>query len=283
MSTETTIETAPEKGSLKYVLSAANVRDQFAKALPKHLSADRFVRVAITALTRTPDLQKCTQASFMKCLLDLSAMGLEPDGRRAHLIPFKNTRANTTECTLVVDYKGIAELAMRSGMVGSIHCDKVCENDEFEVDRGRIVKHRIDYRNERGEPYAYYALITFKDGAEKAEVMSMREIVKVRDGSQGYKSAVNFKKSHPWISDFDEMAKKTVFRRCSKWVPLSPEIRDALSADDDEEIRMRDVTPEQKRIGGEAVNPFARDDSGDARDDEADNPEERDETGSVKF
>ncbi len=251
----------PAKRDLKSLITSEPMQRQFAAALPKHLSPERFARVAITALTKTPKLAECTPESLMLCLLNLSAMGLEPDGRRAHLIPFENRRAGTVECQLIVDYKGTAELVMRSGVVSSIHADKVCENDEFEVDRGRIVKHKINYRSDRGLPYAYYSLITFKDGGEKAEVMTTAEINAIRDRSQGYKSAIQYKKDHPWTTDYDEMAKKTVFKRNSKWVPLSPEIRDAMGQEDDDENHMRNVTRQpdlidykpQDRI---AINPF---------------------------
>jgi len=214
--------------TLKGLLSEENVKAQFALALPKHLNADRFARVAITALTRTPKLQECTPESFMKCLLDLSALGIEPDGRRAHLIPYGK------ECTLILDYKGIAELVMRSGTVSSIHADKVCEHDQFVSNRGKIEKHVVDYKAPRGNSYAYYVLITFKDGTEKSEVMTRDECEAIRKRSRASSSG-------PWVTDFDEMAKKTVFRRASKWLPLSPEIQDVIRRD--EETEYRNVTP----------------------------------------
>lgn len=226
--------------SLKGLINSENMRNQFALALPKHLTAERFTRVAITALTRTPKLQSCTPESFMRCLLDLSAWGIEPDGRRAHLIPYG------TECTLILDYKGIAELVMRSGLVSSIHADKVCENDDFQVDRGKVTKHVIDFRNDRGKPYAYYVLIAFKDGSEKSEVMTRDEVEAIRKRSRAGSSG-------PWVTDFDEMGKKTVFRRASKWLPLSPEVRDAFDKDADT------LAPEPRQVSGRVVsdaNPF---------------------------
>lgn len=217
-----------KSNTLKALLSQENIKAQFAVALPKHLNADRFARVAITALTRTPKLQECTPESFMKCLLELSALGIEPDGRRAHLIPYGK------ECTLILDYKGIAELVMRSGTVSSIHADKVCANDVFAVNRGKIESHVVDYKSPRGEAYAYYVLITFKDGTEKSEVMTRDECEAIRKRSRAGNAG-------PWVSDFDEMAKKTVFRRASKWLPLSPEIQDVIRRD--EETEFRNVTP----------------------------------------
>ncbi len=191
-----------------------------AKLLPKHVTPDRMARVAITALTRTPKLAQCSQESFFRCMLDLSQWGLEPDGRRAHLIPFGN------ECTLIIDYKGLVELCYRSGVVANIHADIVCEQDEFVYDRGELVTHKIDFQKPRGAMYAAYCLVRFKDGTEKCEVMTKEEVDGIRARSKAGRSG-------PWVTDYHEMAKKTAFRRVSKWIPLSAEVRDAVHGDDD--------------------------------------------------
>ena len=212
------------------------MRAQFAAALPSHLKAERFCRVAITALTRTPKLQQCTQESFFKCLLDLSALGIEPDGRRAHLIPFSNRRANTVECTLIIDWKGLAELAMRSGIIAKLHADIICENDEFEYNLGEVTKHVVDWRKPRGGMYAAYAMAVTKDGSTFVQVMTKDEI-------EGIRSRSKSKDDGPWKTDYNEMAKKTVFRRLSKWLPLSAEFRDASEKDEEDIVYERDVSP----------------------------------------
>ncbi|MBZ4283979.1 recombinase RecT, partial [Streptococcus pneumoniae] len=79
-----------------------------------------------------------------------------------------------------------------------------------------------------------------KDGPVFVAVMNREEIDGIMKRSQGYKSAVQYNKSHPWLSDYNEMAKKTAFRRLAKWLPLSAEFRDALDKDDDV------VTPERE-------------------------------------
>jgi recombination protein RecT len=214
--------------TLKQTLSSAAMREQFARALPKHLSPERFCRIAITALTRTPKLADCTQESLMKCLLDLSAFGLEPDGRRAHLIPYKD------QCTLIIDWKGLAELAMRSGIIAKLHADIVCENDAFEYDLGEVIRHSVNWKAPRGAMYAAYALAVTKDGAKFCAVLTKDEI----DGIRGRSRSCN---NGPWVTDYNEMAKKTAFRRLAKWLPLSAEFRDAQDKDD-EHIE-RDVTP----------------------------------------
>lgn len=224
----TAVATTKDKPkTIRELLEGDNFKLQVAKALPKHLTADRFIRVAVTAMTKTPLLAQCDQATFFNALLTLSQLGLEPDGRRAHLIPFKNNTKGTVDCQLIIDYKGLVELVMNTGQVSRIHADVVCENDDFSYDRGQIVRHQIDFRNPRGDAFAAYALITFKDGTEKAEVMNKAEVEAIRKRSKAGQSG-------PWVTDWNEMAKKTVFRRASKWVKLSPEQRDIIEADDNQ-------------------------------------------------
>jgi recombinational DNA repair protein RecT len=166
--------------------------------------------------------------------MDCSALGIEPDGRRAHLIPYKD------QCTLIIDYKGLIELVRRSGDVAAIRAETVCENDGFDWENGTIT-HRIDWRKSRGEVQAVYAEAKLASGETQTAVMTLDEVNGIRDRSQGYTYARNNKKSHPWITDWGEMAKKTALRRLIKLLPLSVEIADAVERDDD---RMeRDVTP----------------------------------------
>lgn len=215
-----------EPKTIRALLDDDKFKIQVARALPKHLTPDRFMRVAATAIMKTPLLKECEQVSFINALLSLSQLGIEPDGRRAHLIPFKNNKRGVVECTLIIDYKGLVELAMRSGTVANIHADVVCENDVFVYDCGEIKEHKINFRLPRGKVYAAYAMCKFKDNTVKAEVMSLEEIEAIK----GRSKAGGF---GPWITDWNEMAKKTVFRRLSKWLPLSPEYRDILDHDAD--------------------------------------------------
>jgi recombination protein RecT len=216
-----------QKNDIKSLINSDAMREQFSRALPKHLTPERFARIAITALTRTPKLADCTPASVMKCLLDLSAMGLEPDGRRAHLIPYG------AECTLIIDYKGLVELIRRSGDVVSLRAESVCENDEFDWSDG-TVSHRINWRGDRGKPQAFYAEAVMKSGEKQTAVMTLAEVEAIRNRSRAGKSG-------PWVTDFSEMAKKTVVRRLSKMLPLSSEIMRAVESDD-AQFEMRNVT-----------------------------------------
>lgn len=204
-------------------------------ALPRHLTADRFIRVALNATMRQPELLECTRESFFRALLDLSAYGLEPDGRRAHLIPFRrkvegeNGKTHyVKDIQLIIDYKGVAELVRRSGDVSYIHVDVVYENDEweFEYGSGASLKHRPNMEDRGEKVKAIYSFVKLKDGSEDFIVMSRSEVEKIRKRSKAATSG-------PWVTDWEEMAKKTVFRRHSKWLPLSPEVRDAVEHDDE--------------------------------------------------
>ena len=233
-------------------------KERIMNALPKHLAPDRMIAVALTCINKTPKLAQCDQGSFFQAMLSLSQLGLEPDGRRAHLIPYGD------QVQLIIDYKGLVELAMRSGQVSNIHADVVCENDVFEYDMGDIKVHKIDFKKERGEMYAAYSICTFKDGTRKCEVMSKSEIDKIRARSRAGKAG-------PWVTDFNEMAKKTAFRRLSKWLPLSPELRDAFERDDDVP---RDITN-----GVRSASPLARIELPDTQEAESDaQPESATET-----
>jgi len=208
-------EYTADPNSIKELVTSVAAKKQFALSLPKHLSADRFLRVALTAFTRTPKLLQCTKESLTESLMDCSSLGLEPDGRRAHLIPYGN------KCQLIVDYKGLVELARRSGEISDIHADVVCENDFFEYSFGTNgnLEHKPAIK-EKGEVIAAYSYVKLKDGSSSYEVMNIEEIEAIRKRS---KAAGN----GPWKTDWNEMAKKTVFRRHSKWLPVSSELMKA--------------------------------------------------------
>lgn len=219
---------AKPQATLKDLISGEKFREQVALALPAHLTPERFSRIALNALQRTPKLQDCTQTSLFKCLLDMAAMGIEPDGRRAHLIPYGS------EVTLILDYKGLLELVRRSGDVVSIRSELVCENDEFSWENGKVT-HKIDWRKPRGEMQAVYAEAVLKSGETQTATMTKEEVDAIRKRSRASSSG-------PWVSDYGEMAKKTSLRRLCKLLPLSPEIADHVEKDQDIRTEI-DVTP----------------------------------------
>lgn len=224
------LEKVPPK-DLKAWINSDQFKAALRESLPSHMTPDRYARICLTAMMRTPKLAQCTQVSLFKAMLDCSSLGLEPDGRRAHLIPYDVKEKGTwkvirTEAQLIIDYKGIVELAKRSGEVASIRAELVCEKDEFSWENG-IVTHRIDWRAaDRGKVQCVYSHVRNKNGIDEYEVMTLKEIDAIRARSKA-------KDSGPWVTDYNEMAKKTVIRRHSKKLTLSPEFADALEKDAD--------------------------------------------------
>jgi recombination protein RecT len=223
---------------------------EIAKAVPEHVRPDRMARAFMTILAKTPKLAECTPESFFLAVMTCSQLGLEPDGRVAYLIPFENRSKNIVECQLVIGYRGLAELVMRSGTISYLHADVVRENDDFDWDMGRITKHRVNFRKPRGSAFAAYAIAHTKDGGMFCEVMSEPEILDIRNGSQGWQAFVKgYTKQSPWDPTNEgsekEMWKKTAFRRLCKWLPLSPEIRTVIEAnDEDPQARPRAIVSE---------------------------------------
>lgn len=244
------------KKSVKSWLESPEFKVQVARVLPRHITPDRFLRVALTAALKTPKLLQCTTESLTQCLLQCSQFGLEPDGRRAHLIPFEDRKKQITICTLIIDYKGLVELAIRSGLVSHIHADVIREGDLFEYSVGEIKQHipwflrrDSDKPAMPGDDIGVYAFARMKDGSSAVAIMSNAEVYSIRDNSQGWKAfKAGLTKQSPWDSSNwvseQEMKKKTALRRLTKVLPLSPEFRDAVEADDDEPVVPTiDVTP----------------------------------------
>jgi recombination protein RecT len=222
----TTTNKSAGKLTIRDHLNGDAFKAEVARVLPRHLTPERMVRTGLTALMKVPKLATCTPESFLNCMLQLSQWGLEPDGRHAHLIPYGDT------CTLILDYKGIVDLVLRSGTVRTIHADVVCQGDRFVYSLGEVKEHTpwylrtdADKPAKAGEVIAVYCHVVFTDGGSKSEVMSVDEVEKVRRASKASQSG-------PWKEWWSEMAKKTVFRRASKWLKLSAEVADAFERDD---------------------------------------------------
>lgn len=217
-------------------------KGEIAKMLPKHLTADRLLKVATIAATTTPALAKCDIPSLIGAIGQCAQMGLEPNTvlGHAYLVPFNTKRkvngvdtwVNSVQ--VIIGYRGLIDLARRSGQIVSIAAHEVCENDEFEYEYGlrEKLKH-VPARGKRGEIVCFYAVAKLKDGGHSFEVMSREQVEEIREASQGYQQAVKFKKEggHPWRKHFAEMGRKTAIRRLAKYLPLSIELTQALTVD----------------------------------------------------
>ncbi|MFD2924199.1 recombination protein RecT [Halobacillus naozhouensis] len=200
---------------------------EFEKALPKHMDADRLGRIALTTIRQNPKLLECSIPSLMGAVMQSAQLGLEP-GLIGHcyLVPFYNGKAKQMDVQFIIGYKGMIDLARRSGHIESIYAHTVHENDEFEYELGLHPKlvHK-PATGERGDMEFVYAVAHFKDGGYQFEVFSTNDVEKVKQRSKAGNNG-------PWKTDYEEMAKKTVIRRMFKYLPISIEIQQQASQDD---------------------------------------------------
>ena len=206
-----------------------SMQDQIKKALPSVLTGERFSRMILTAMSSTTQLQQCTPKSFLGAMMQAAQLGVEPNTPlgQAYLIPYKNK--GTLECSFQLGYKGLIDLAYRSGEVKDIQAHEVHENDVFEYELGLEPKLKhVPATSNRGPVIMYYAVFHTKDGGYGFEVMSAEDI---REHAKKYSKAYSSGYS-PWTTNFDEMAKKTVLKKCLKYAPLKTEFVRAMSADE---------------------------------------------------
>ena len=198
------------------------------KALPSVMTPERFTRIVLSALSTTPKLQECTPPSFLGAMMTAAQLGVEPNTPlgQAYLIPRWNGKKQTNECTFQLGYKGLIDLAYRSGQVSTIAAHTVYENDDFSFELGLDPKlHHVPVMTGRGAPIAFYAVYKTKDGGFGFEVMSVED---ARAHAAKFSEAVKKGYSSPWDTNFEEMAKKTVLKRVLKYAPLKTEfMRDA--------------------------------------------------------
>lgn len=198
-----------------------------AQALPKHMTPERLLRVALTAINTTPQLGQCTPASLVSAVVSCSQLGLEPNTPLGHayLVPFKSR--DEMKVQVIIGYKGLIDLARRSGNIVSISARTVHQHDEFKVTYGieENIEHHPKMDGDRGPLVAVYAVAHLKGGGVAVEVMSRAEVDSVRNESAGYKMAQKYKKDTPWTTHYDEMARKTVIRKLAKYLPMSIEDR----------------------------------------------------------
>ena len=203
------------------------MQGEIAKALPSVLTPERFTRITLSALSTNAKLAETTPQSFLGAMMTAAQLGLEPNTPlgQAYLIPYRNH--GVLECQFQLGYKGLIDLAYRSGEVSTIQANVVYENDEFEYELGLEPKLRhVPAKSDRGDPVFFYAVFRTKDGGYGFDVMSVDD---VRAHAKKYSKAYS---NGPWQTNFEEMAKKTVLKRVLKYAPLKTDFVRGLSADE---------------------------------------------------
>lgn len=236
--------------AVKQTLERPKVLESIAQRVPHGVDHQRLVKVAIDSCNKNYLLQKCSDDSIIGCVLECAQLGLMPGLLgSAYLVPFKGK--NGYQAQLIVGYRGLIELANRSGKIKRIEARVVYEKDHFDWELG--ITPRIDHKppkfgGDRGPMVGVYAFAIMHNDEILLEVMSREDVDKIRARSKA-------KDNGPWVTDYEEMAKKTVVRRLSKYLPLSPEFFDAVQTSDEREFEghVREINPEPGKPRSEVL------------------------------
>jgi recombination protein RecT len=223
------------------------MESEIKKALPSVITPERFTRIVLSAISVNPKLGQCTPQSFLGAMMTSAQLGLEvntPLGQ-AYVLPYNNK--GKMEAQFQLGYKGLIDLAYRSGEVEVIQAHVVYANDEFTCEYGldpKLTHKPAD--SDRGEPVKVYAVFKTKSGGFGFEVMSMDDVRKhAAKYSQSYGSNYS-----PWKTNFNEMAKKTVLKRVLKYAPLKSDFVRAAVQD---EVIKNDISDDMYSVPGETI------------------------------
>ena len=219
------------KGALTIFTLLESKKPEFQKALQNNIKVDHFIRVAMTAMQQNPTLMQCTPASFYDSLMKAAQLSLNCDGLlgQAYLVPFNNNRAGTKEAALIIGYKGLRELALRTSKYKDIYACVVFSNDKLEVRLGSdpYLKHEPTEK-ERGEMRACYAVAIHKDGTPIWKFKWANEIEKHK---KKYSKAWQ-KKDSIWQTDPEIAWEKTLIRMLCGRLQMSVVAQEVMARED---------------------------------------------------
>lgn len=229
-----------EPKDLAHLMANPKVQAQIKAALPRHMTAERMARIATTEMRKVPKLAQCDPMSFLGAVIQCAQLGLEPGNALGHayILPFEKRskvggqwRTDRVEAQVIIGYRGMIDLARRSGQIVSIDARAVYEGDKFDCQLGLEAKleHEPDWQNPNravaDKLRFVYAVAKLKDGGIQFDIMSRAEVEGVRARSKAAESG-------PWVTDYSAMALKTVVRRLFKFLPVSIEMQQAVGIDE---------------------------------------------------
>jgi recombination protein RecT len=222
----------------------AKARPTIQASLPSGLTVDRQIRVTVLAVSTTPKLAQCSPVSILQACLHASQLGLEFGGPLGHAypVPYWSAKRKCLEAQCLIGYRGLIALARRGGEITSVEMHAVHERDDFSFRWGLTpeLSHTPCRVKEHGPLIAAYALVRFATGEAQFDVLWRAEIDAIRARMRPHRDDT----LTPWDTDFDEMAKKTAFRRLSKVLPLKIETAIALG----DALEKIDLRPEGDTI-----------------------------------
>ena len=197
------------------------MKPQMALALPKHMSADRMARLALTAFSTNKQLQACRQDTILASLMTATQLGLEPGiGGQGYLIPYKDT------CTFVPGWKGLVDLVARSGRA-TVWTGAVFEGDKFDYQLGDEPYCRHKPGDSEGDFTHVYAIGRVKDS--EMPVIEVWTRGKVTKHLNQYNKVGNRHYALASESNMEMYARKVALLQVLKYMPSSIELANAIT------------------------------------------------------
>jgi recombination protein RecT len=230
--TNAVVTIAPAKPMDRFKAELGARQQMLTTLLPEGMKVEKFQAIVVTAVADNMDLLDVDRNSLIKACLQAAELGLvlNKSMAEADILKVWNNKIRKYEAQFRPRYKGLMKLALQTGEVLKIESRIVYENDEFEIIEGTSagIVHKRKLSG-RGDMIGAYCVWTLRNGESQFEVMSKEEILAIRDRSSS--KTKDGKVVGPWVTDEAEMWRKTVVRRATKYMPMSPEIARAVHAD----------------------------------------------------
>lgn len=205
-------------------------RDAFESVLAdRNINFDREAEFAIQVLSQNDYAIKIAQSnrqSVINAVTNIAAIGisLNPAKKQAYLVP------RDGKICLDLSYMGLLDLATATGSIKWAKAAVVHANDGFTLNGfDKPPEHRFDpFSKDRGEAVGVYVVVKTADGDYLTEAMSADEVNAIRDRSSAWRAWIEKKRSCPWVTDWSEMAKKTVIKRAYKLWPKTDRLDEAI-------------------------------------------------------
>ena len=191
----------------KAIMRSDEVIQKFAEVLGTERSARKYIGSVLLAVGQSDKLQECTPQSIMISGMRAATLKLtvDPALGHAYMVPYGS------KATMIVGYKGLMQLALRTGKYRTINVATIYDGQEVEEDQLKgihTIKGLPKYDRKKWVAIGYMLYFELRDGFSKTFYMTVEEIdAHAKKYSKGYNRSDSL-----WKSDFENIAKKTVIR-----------------------------------------------------------------------
>ena len=234
-------------------------KDAFESVLSdRSINFEREAEFAIQVLQSNDyalSLATGNRQSVINAVTNVAAIGisLNPAKKQAYLVP------RDGKICLDISYMGLIDLATATGSIKWAKAAVVHANDGFALNGfDKPPEHQFNpFSKDRGDPIGVYVVVKTADGDYLTEAMSVAEVNDIRDRSSAWKAWISKQKKCPWVTDWSEMAKKTVIKRAYKTWPKTDRLDEAIHhLNTDGEEGLADIASQRNNAPAQADKPI---------------------------